>query len=398
VSTAPSRRSRRRQAADLPPARDTDYSADPRGLVPGNRVVPLVEGGETFAAMLAAIESAERFIHLETYIFNDDKVGIAFGNALVAKARAGVAVRIIVDALGTWQTSAGFFGDLRDAGAQVHEFAPLVPWRRLGRAWQRDHRKILVVDGRVAFTGGINIADDYAPAEVGGGGWRDTHCRVEGPLVDSLEAVFRDLWHREEQPPYPPYPPPEGRDPAPGRQLAQLVCKDENRNRTAIRRHYLHALRSAQELIYLANAYFVPDPGIRRALRRAARRGVKVVVMVPGRGDLRTVELASQASWAPLLRSGVRIVKWPRTHMHSKYAVVDGVWTVIGSYNLDYQSLLRNLDVIVEVVDRDLGALMQRGFETDMQRCEEVSLAEWKKRGWWQRLLEKIFYRLRRWF
>ncbi|HTM19604.1 MAG TPA: phospholipase D-like domain-containing protein [Kofleriaceae bacterium] len=398
MSTVPSRRSRRRSLAADRPARDIDYSADPRALVPGNRVEPLVEGGQIFSAMLAAIDSAQRYVHLETYIFNDDRVGTTFAQALVERARAGVAVRVIVDAIGTWQTSAGFFGDLRDAGVQLHEFSPLVPWRRWGRLWQRDHRKILVVDGRVAFTGGINIADDYAPRELGGGGWRDTHCRVEGPLVDALEQQFRALWLSEDQPHYAPYPPPAGRDPAPGRHLAQLVHKDQDRNRTSIRRHYMHAFRSAQQFIYLANAYFVPDPGIRRALRRAARRGVRVAVIVPGRGDLRSVELASQATWSPLLRSGVEIHQWPETHMHAKHAVIDGVWTVIGSYNLDYQSLLRNLDVVVEVVDRELGAEMQRGFEADLQGCERVDLERWRQRSWWQRTMEWIFYRLRRWF
>ncbi len=389
---------RRRLAADLQPERDTDYSAEPRGLLPGNRVTPMFDGGEVFTAMLTAIEGAERYVHLESYIFNDDAVGEAFCRALRERARAGVAVRIIVDAIGTWDVSSGFFGDLRDAGAEVLEYSPLVPWRRWGRLWQRDHRKILVVDGRVGFTGGINIAADYAPREIGGGNWRDTHCRVEGPLVEGLERLFRELWHREKEKPYPPYPPAEGVDPVPGRQLAQLVHKDVARSRTIVRRHYLHAIRSAQQFIFLAQAYFVPDPGIRRALRRAAARGVRVAVIVPEKGDLRSAELASQASWGALLRSGVELFLWPRYHMHSKTAVIDGVWTLIGSYNLDYQSLLRNLDVVVEVVDRDLGELMRVQFDADFAHCRKLTRAQWRKRGWWQRMLEWMFYRLRRWF
>jgi len=395
VSPATRRSAPGRRGATPSPRRDDDYSAEPEGLTPGNRVVPLIDGGDTFAAMLEAIERAQRFVHLETYIFEDDQIGSAFARALIGRARAGVAVRMIVDAAGTWTVSAGFFGELRDAGVLIHEYSPLLPWRRWSRLWQRDHRKILVIDGEVAFTGGINVADDYMPRDLGGKGWRDTHCRVEGPLVGALEELFRALWHAEGQPAYAPYPA-AGDPPSGGEQRAALVHKDSARERT-IHRHYLHAIRMARRRVAIANAYFVPAPGIRRALRKAARRGVTVDVLIAERGDLRSVHLASQRTWGGLLRAGVHIHLWPDTHMHSKTAVVDGVWTVIGSYNLDYQSLLRNLDVVVEVIDHGLGGDMERIFDRDLQRCRRLELAQWRRRPWWRRALEWLLYRLRRW-
>jgi cardiolipin synthase len=389
----------RRRRAQLEPPRDLDYSADPRALTSGNTIEPLVDGDETYPAMLDAISAAQSYVHFETYVFVDDTIGKTFARVLIKKAREGVRVRFIYDAVGGLTLSAGFIGDLRDAEIEVLEYRPLLPWRR--KHIRRDHRKILVVDGRMGFTGGLNIGEDYAPSSVGGRDWRDTHCCIVGPVVAQLDQMFANTWHHGGGKPY-EVDEVAASDveaaPGAGEERALAIGSDHWGRRMAIRRHYLHAIRAAREYIYIANAYFIPDPGIRRALVKAARRGVEVHVVTSADSDLKTVQYASEATYRGFLRRGVHIHLWPRTTMHAKTAVIDGVWAVVGSYNLDYMSLFRNLEVVVTVVGRSFGAKMTAMYRDDLERCTELTLASWAQRPWWRKAAAWFFYKLRRWF
>lgn len=388
---------RRRPPAPLPePATDLAYAYEPEALCDGHRITPLVDGDRAFPAMLEAITGAQHHVHLEMYLLRHDAIGNLFRDALVERARAGVEVRVIVDAVGSIGLSMGFIGDLRDAGVDFLEYRPLVRWRNWGRWARRDHRKIVTVDGRVAFAGGLNIGIEYAPRDMGGAAWRDTNVQVEGPIVADLELLFWTTWHNQGGRPY-SLPAGASPDRGPEGALASVVGNAFRKQRTGIRRSYLHAIHNARELVYIANAYFVPDPGVRRALIRAVRRGVDVRVIVPQRSDLLSVQYAGERTYSRLLRAGVGIYQWLGSHMHAKTAVVDGIWSTVGSYNLDYVSLFQNLEVNVQVIDRDFGARMQRIFETDFERCRALEYESWKKRPWWQKLLERFFYRFRRW-
>jgi cardiolipin synthase len=374
------------------------YVHDPSRLRAGNRVQLLIDGEQAFPAMLEAIGAAQRTIHLETYIFEEDSIGRLFGRALRERARAGVTVRVLCDAVGSFLLSESFVAELAEAGCVVMWYRPLRLTRRLSRWSRRDHRKILVVDSTVGFVGGINIGADYAPLDVGGAGWRDTHARVEGPVVGDLEAMFATTWRRARGAAYPPYPRDSDESVAvPESAFAAVLGTDHLGERLPIHRAYAHALGQARSFAYIANAYFLPDRAIRRALTRAAARGVDVRIIVPEKSDVASVLFAGQRIYARLLRRGVRIFEWPQTHMHAKTAVVDGVWSIVGSYNLDYISLLQNLEVVLQIVGRHVGTEMTAMFEADFGRCRELTLARWVERPWWRRCLEWFFFRFKRW-
>ncbi len=358
-------------------------------LRPGNQIEPLCGGGEVFPAMLAAIASARRQVHLETYILRDDGTGRRFLAALVERARAGVSVRLLYDAVGSFELSAAFVDALRVGGVRVAEYHPLAPWRPRSGMNQRDHMKILVVDGEVGFTGGINIGDEYAPLEAGGGGWYDMHVRVRGPVVQDLNRLFARTWSRATDEAIGP----QGDRPCeapPPHVLAAVIDNFGVRNRSRKRIAYLHAIRASHSSIFLMSAYFIPDRGLRRALRAAAQRGVRVHVIVPAVTDVRIVLYASRHLYPRLLRGGVRIHEWPSRMMHAKTGVIDGVWSTIGSYNLDRRSLFHNLEASVVVADASFGARMQSIFDDELARSRDVTLAECRARPW--------LVRVRQWF
>ena len=383
----------RRPMRDAAPA--LEYVHRKERLRPGNHIEPLCGGGEAFPAMLAAIAAARSFVHLETYIIVDDKTGRRFLDALVERARAGVSVRVCYDALGSFELPAEFRDELRAGGVHVAEFHPIAPWRPRFGFNQRDHMKILVVDGEVAFTGGINIGDEYAPLEEGGGGWYDVHARVRGPIVDDLERLFVRTWaratgerlllHEVESIAPPPH------------QLAAVIDNFGIRNRSRKRIAYLHAIRAAKSSIGLMNAYFIPDFGLRKALRDAARRGVRVQVIVPEVTDVRVVMFASRHLYPRLLRGGVHIYEWPARMMHAKTGVIDGVWSTIGSYNLDRRSLFHNLEAGVVVADELLGERMIELFDRELKRSREVTLEECLARPWFERMHQRFCYLWRHW-
>jgi cardiolipin synthase A/B len=365
----------------------------------GNLVALLTDGAAAYPAMLEAIGQAKRAIVLESYIFAADATGGRFLDALCERARAGVSVRVLVDGVGSLNTPRAFWLPLLEAGGRVEIFRPIVRpilarllssrwWRFL---WHRDHRKLLVVDDRLGFIGGLNIGDDYAPQAWGGRAWHDGHARLEGPAARALASLFNRTWKQLTREDW------EGRLAAPSSVGGTSVQLLEGRltRRHSVRKAYLQAMRNAEHSICITNAYCIPDRMVRRALRGACRRGVKVQMLLAGATDIRAVQYASRALYSRLMRWGVEIYEWTDRVLHAKTAVIDGVWCSIGSYNLDRRSLVHNLEANISCVDRSLGSDMAAQFERDLARSQRVDSATWHRRSGLSKLLEVIFYELR---
>jgi cardiolipin synthase len=377
----------------LPPG-SGDFNQDLDKFLPGNRIT-LLSDSKAFTSMLEAIDSARKSVDLETYIFNSDATGREFGRRLMEKAAQGVSVRLIFDSVGSLGIDTAFLTQLRNAGVRFLEYHPLAPWRARWAWSRRDHRKILVVDGRVAFTGGMNIAHEHASREAGGQAWNDAHVRIEGRAVRELDRLFRAVWFNETQRWFPLE---DVALPNPGDSWAWVAANQEFLHRHLIRRAYLNALRAARREICVANAYFLPDHGIARTLASAARRGVSVRVLVPGRSDHPTVWHAGRRTYDFLLRNGVRLFEWESSILHAKTAVVDGVWCAVGSYNMDHRSLRHNLEVNLHVLDTELAAQMKKKFEADLSSARELELAAWRQRPGLDKLRERLWYQFRHFF
>lgn len=360
---------------------------------PGCEVTVLRDGKATFDAMLDAITQAKTSILLETYILAADHTGDRFKLALVERARAGVIVRIIYDAVGSFGLSSSWIEDLRAAGAEVIDFNPIAPWRARFNLSHRDHRKILVVDDELAFTGGLNIANDYAAVAEGGVGWHDMHCRLRGAIVADLARLFRRTWLRSGGTPFPAAKRTTGMH---GESFVRVLENTARRQRTAIRRAYLHVIRAAHQTLRIHNAYFLPDRGLRRALIRAAGRGVDVQIIVPGHSDVRLIEWASLYVLRRLVKRGVKILRWRGPMMHAKTAVVDAAWSTIGSYNFDAQSRFNNLEVCVEILDPAIGQQLVAEFDHDVANCDAYDEAAWQRLPWWRKTVAWLAFRFRR--
>ncbi|HEU0035465.1 MAG TPA: phosphatidylserine/phosphatidylglycerophosphate/cardiolipin synthase family protein [Kofleriaceae bacterium] len=363
---------------------------------PNCEVTVLRDGGETYPAMLAALAAAKTSICVETYILAADRTGDRFKAVLLERLRAGVTVRLIYDAVGSFGLPGGWVDELRAAGCEAIDFNPIAPWRRRFRLSHRDHRKIIVVDDEIAFTGGLNIANDYASVEDGGAGWHDMHCQVTGGIVIDLARMFRRTWLRAGGKHYPPPKPTAALEPGKGACFVRLLDNTRRRQRATVRRAYLHVIKTARESVWIQNAYFLPDRGLRRALARAARRGVDVRVIVPGRSDVRLIEWASHYVLRALARQGIQILRWRGVMMHAKTAVVDNLWSTVGSYNFDAMSRFNNLEVTVEILDRDVGTALVKNFERDIANCDPYDDNSWKRLSWWTKALAWMSYRLRR--
>jgi cardiolipin synthase len=345
--------------------------------------------------MLRAINRADRTVCLETYIIESDETGNQFGDAMVAAAKRGVEVRFIYDAVGSFSLSDKFVRRLQEAGVKSIEFHPVAPWRERWNLSRRDHRKILVVDDEVGFLGGINISNDYASAEAGGAGWRDVHCEIRGPAVRELAKIFRRVWVREGGDNYQLAR--ELTETTGGGCMVEIVDNRELRKRWAIRRAYTKAINVARDFIGISNAYFLPDRGVRRALEKAVKRGVRVQVIVPEKSDVKAIQYAGEYMYGRLIRKGVDILCWGPAMMHAKTAVIDRQWSTIGSYNLDGRSLFYNLEVVAVILDRELGRRMQETFHADVGKCELLTLERYNQRGWLRRLFGWFFYQFRKW-
>lgn len=362
--------------------------------VGAHRLALLRDGEQAFPAMLEAIARAERSVCLETYILKSDGAGRRFGAALAERAAAGVEVNLLYDAWGS-SVSSAYIAELRAAGVRTLSFRPVAlsaPFQKLAR---RDHRKLLVVDTHVGFTGGMNIADDYAAASEGGRGWRDTQVRLEGPAAAELQYLFLRTWRRSGGAPLDErrysY---DGRRPDP---LVRIIGTGLPRRRRWVRDEYRAAFDEARRRLWITSAYFLPPLRMVHALAEAARRGVDVRIMLAGTTDVPPVLMASRALYGHLLRAGVRLFEWRGRVLHAKTAVVDGRWSTIGSANLDSQSLRKNLEANAVIEHEGFAFAMERMFREDLESCEEVTEERWEHRSLLERAASFTAYLARDW-
>lgn len=360
-------------------------------LTAGNKVVLLQDGPSTYQAMIAAIGAARDHINMETYIFDDDVVGQRFAAALIAKQREGVQVNVIRDSVGTMSTPTEFFTRLSDSGIKVLEFNPVNPLTAKA-GWnvnQRDHRKLLVVDGRIAFLGGINISSVYSGGSFslrskvrpdGKLPWRDTDLQLEGPVVGDLQKLFVETWEKQKGEPLAAraYFPAAERA---GSEVVRAIGSSPDEPYSLIYATLISALGSAETEIWLTNAYFVPDPQLLAALKEAVARGVDVKLLLPSSTDSWLVLHAGRAHYTELLTAGVKIHERRNALLHVKTAVIDGVWSTVGSTNLDWRSFLHNEEVNAVVLGIGFGDRMRAAFLTDLAESDEITLEEWRRRS-----------------
>jgi cardiolipin synthase len=371
-------------------------------LIAGNRVTLLFDGPATMREMMAAARAATGSINLETYIFDQDKVGNEFADLLIEKQRQGVQVNIMVDAVGAIATPAAFFERMRAAGIRVLIFNPVNPAKAKGN-WDlnnRNHRKLMVVDGKVAFTGGINISSTYANSSlfrsryradnVDGSkvGWRDTHVRIEGPAVAPLQWSFVNLWVQQEGGELPKADYFPALSPA-GDKLIRVLAGNPDGD-SDIYKALVVAITEAKKSIHITSAYFVPDQQIVDALAAAARRGVDVKLVLPGVSDHSLIRYAGQGFYDQLLKGGVKIYELQVAVLHAKTAVIDGAWSTIGSANIDRRSFLHNYELNVVVMDPAFGRDMESAFNEDLRDSKEVTLEQWRHRPWKDRIREWV--------
>jgi cardiolipin synthase len=363
--------------------------------VDGDEVCLLRDGREAFPAMLAAIAAAEREVLLEMYWVSPDPVGLAFLDALAARARAGVRVRVIYDAVGSISITPGFWASLVRAGGEIVPFHAVFPIRNtltLDVLERRDHRKLLVIDGKIGFTGGINMSRQWLPTEEGGDGWRDDMVGVRGEVAHELRALFYDTWRRATL----SLPPTDVRPVRRRRSRRVFVLANPWRKRRDVRREYLRRIYFAKESIDIANPYFVPNRSVRGALVHAAKRGVRVRVLVPERGDVRIVQFAVEAFFEHFLKNQIDIYMLPERVMHAKTAIIDGSFATIGSYNLDERSWRKNLEVNLAIEDEAFAKHVRASFDEDCKNARRVEIGEWRGRPTARRAMEWIAYGLRR--
>lgn len=374
-------------------------------LIAGNKVTLLYDGPQTMASMMEAIAAAKDHINLETYIFDQDEIGLQFAQLLIARQKAGVQVHIIYDAVGTHGTPQIFFDSMRDAGIRLVAFNPINPLTVLGH-WSpnnRDHRKLLVVDGKVAFTGGVNISGTYANSSFFRSskrnstnvGWRDTHIRVEGPAVAAMQWEFLTSWAGQPSPELSDnnfFPPLSNA----GDKLVRVLASGPDADQDIYAAHVL-AIKSAVKAIHITSAYFVPDVQVLQALTRAARRGVDVKVILPGVTDVGLVFYAGQSFYDEMLSSGIRVYELQISVLHAKTAVIDRLWSTVGSTNIDMRSFLHNYELNVVVLDNAFAESLESAFDEDLQYSVEVTAEQWAKRPFSRRLKEWAARRLAYW-
>jgi cardiolipin synthase A/B len=356
-----------------------------------NAVHLLHDGVEAIPAMLAAIRAAEHEVLLEMYWFGSDATGMRFTEALTERAKAGVCVRVIYDAVGSLDTDLRMFDGLRAAGAGVYEFNPVAPWRarfRLRAINRRDHRKLLVCDGHVAYTGGLNLGDPWAPKNEGGQAFRDDVVEVRGEAALELRALFYRTY--PDRPLAIPMPPRLDE-----RTEVTVLASDLWAERRGIYDGYLNAIARASREVVIANSYFIPKRRVLRALARASSRGVRVRVLVPRATDVRVARLASQHLYERLLEDGVEIYEWLGGILHSKSAVVDDEWCTIGSFNFDARSIHNNLELNLAIRSRVVARTLRERLDLDFAEAERVTLAHWQKRGLFERFMQWLFYMFR---
>lgn len=385
---------------DCPPADSPEFARTLGSLLGasflgGNRLRRLRNGDEIFPAMLAAIAEARRTICFETFIYWSGDIGRRFADALAARTRAGVEVRVLLDYVGSVKMNAATLDLMREAGCEIVRFHPpslLHP----SRINNRTHRKLLIVDGRVGFTGGVGIGEQWTGDAQDEHHWRDTHLRIEGPVIAQLQGVFMVNWTKATGrvtcgEGYFPALIPLGETPA---HMFHSSPDDGSEN---VRLMYLLAIASARRSIRLAQAYFIPDEGCRRALCDAAKRGVEIDILLPGtHTDSATVRHASRAIWGELLEAGIRIHEFQPTHLHAKITIIDDHLVSLGSANFDNRSFRLNDEANLSVLDPALAQELAADFTADLRRSRQITLEEWHARPYTERLLAHLARRIRR--
>lgn len=356
-------------------------------LVEGNQVDTLLNGDQIFPGMLAAIRSAQKTVNFETYIYWSGSIGREFVDALTERARAGVKVNVLLDWVGSLKMDTALLDEMSAAGVACERFHEprFAHWGRLNN---RTHRKLLVVDGRTGFTGGVGIADHWRGQARDPGEWRDTHYRVAGPVVAQMQSVFLDNWMRATgevlhgEAYFPALAPA-------GAYTAQMFSSSPSGGSESMHLMYLLAITAARRSIDLANSYFVPDELTIRTLIDAARRGVKVRILTPsGHIDSETVRKASRSSWGPMLEAGIEFAEYQPTMFHVKGLVVDGLFASVGSTNFDNRSFRLNDEANLNVMSTAFGREQQAVFEADWARARPITLKQWRDRPLTERLWE----------
>ena len=389
---------------------------DSEPLYKDNEVRLLVDGPATYAAMITAIESARRYVELETYIFNDDEVGQKFARLLIQKATEGVTVRVLYDSIGSVDSPAEFFEQMRAAGIEVIAFHPANPVAG-GNPMNlnnRDHRKLLVVDDEIAFTGGLNIDRNYSSTSSSASsahddgaarsghaadqkGWRDTHIQIRGPAVEGCQLLFVTNWRRAGGEVTEPdvQTPHEAR----GKELVRILAATGGKGKVSpIRIAYGLAIANATERVWITQPYFAPDKAFLDALEAAAARGVDVRIILPGQSDSAIALHSSRHCYLTLLKAGVRIYESRDTMVHAKTAVIDGIWSTVGSSNLDYRSFIHNDEVNAIVIGGHFGQQLEALFNADLESSNEIDLVAWQHRPLTDRLKESMASLATYWF
>lgn len=368
-------------------------------LIVGNKVTLLRDGNATYSAMFAAIRKARDHINLESYIIEDDDIGQQFADLLLEQQGRGVQVNVIYDSVGGLNTPKAFFERLTQGGIAVLEFNPINPLAAK-TPWlinNRDHRKILVVDGKTAFIGGINISSVYSSGSVvkrtgkapgNTLAWRDTDLQIEGPVVGEFQKLFMQTWEKQRGQPlvlreyFPPLT-------VQGKDIVRAIGSTPDDPYSLIYLTLISAIGNAEKQVHLTNAYFVPDPQLLKSLTDAARRGVDVKLILPSQSDSAVVFHAGRSHYAGLLEGGVKIYERRGALLHSKSAVIDGVWSTVGSTNLDWRSFLDNDEVNAVIIGREFGQHMQAMFAEDLNSSQSIDREYWERRP--------LLFRLKEW-
>jgi cardiolipin synthase len=374
-------------------------------LTKDNKVTLIANGQAAYAAMFKAIQNAKDHINLETFIIEDDDVGRKFADLLLQKQSEGVQVNLIYDSIGSYSTPTAFFQRLRDGGIQVVEFNPINPFKAHGH-WllaHPDHRKILIIDGKVAFTGGINISSVYSSRLSGRGEvegaplpWRDTDVQIEGPAVAEFQKLFFETWQKQQGPEL------SGRNYFPdlkevGDALVRVVGSTPGENNRITFIVYVSAITFAENSVHLTNAYFIPDVRTLDAFTDAAKRGVDVKIIVPAKTDSKMALLAQRYTYFELLKAGAKIYERRNALLHAKTAVIDEVWSIVGSTNMDLWSFLSDDEVNAVILSREFASEMEKMFDADLAESDQIQWEEWQGRPLLPRIEEWFAHLFAHW-
>lgn len=381
----------------------------------GNTATLKVDGPSTFRAMFEDIDGASDYVHIETYILRDDEIGRKLAQHLFKARDRGVKVRVLVDAFGSMDLSEDYVEQLEARGIEFQKFHPIDPSEDL-RVWRsnnRDHRKLLVIDDKIAYTGGLNFSEVYkeGSSSVGrgkpvekeaaaeDGAWRDTQVRISGPVVKQFQYYFLKMWNRDlsdeeqivESQHLPEF------DVQGDIDIAVVASSGGDDDEFDIYATFTTAIEESKRRVWITQAYFAPNEEFLEAIKAAAKRGVDTRLLLPGVSDASLIVQASRASYQDLLDSGVRIYERKASVLHAKTMVVDGVWSSVGSANFDYRSFVHNYELNAVLVSKDFGQSMEKLFQSDIKQSEEITLSAWNDRSLWQRFEEWLGDSFREW-